>query len=307
MEFPPEHSAPLSEAAKKALASDPAVADVMRDEGISIDTIPKNWFTASVVHLGPRTRSDLVVMGLGISLGPYSARFWVLRQTLQGYDLVLGIDTHDLEVLQASTNGLRDIETGLSTTGGRFTGTYRFDGHRYRKAPTPQDKQSSKAQASTHAPKPNHIFNEIVPLLRQKSSVPLRLPEYVPYSDDKEAALYGILDVAGPDGYSIQLAWTKDCEGGNACHVGYIGGSKIPPSHPTDRHIVPVTLTGGIKASFVDFDCGAHCDDASLTWTEGDFHYEISLKAGDMKALVRMANSAIRGAGPRPPGAIVPD
>src|SRR5262249_13199096 len=64
MEFPPEHSAPLSEAAKKALASDPAVADVMRDEGISIDTIPKNWFTASVVHLGPRTRSDLVVMGL---------------------------------------------------------------------------------------------------------------------------------------------------------------------------------------------------------------------------------------------------
>ena len=144
MEFPPEHSAPLSEVAKKALASDRAVADVMRDERISIDTIPKDWFRASVVHLGPRTQSDLVVMGLGISLGPYSARFWVLRQTLQGYDLVLAIDTHDLELLQTRTNGLRDIETGLTTLSGRFTDIYRFDGQRYQKREPTEEKPTSR-------------------------------------------------------------------------------------------------------------------------------------------------------------------
>jgi hypothetical protein len=75
--------------------------------------------------------------------------------------------------------------------------------------------------------------------------------------------------------------------------VGYIGGSKTPFSHE-HRPKVPVTLSGGIKGSFADFDCGAHCDDASLDWTEGGYYYGISLKAGDKKTLIRMANSAIQ-------------
>ena len=45
---------------------------------------------------------------------------------------------------------------------------------------------------------------------------------------------------------------TKDCEGGNACHVRYIGGSKIPSCTPSDKVVVPVILTGGIKGSFVE-------------------------------------------------------
>ena len=43
----------------------------------------------------------------------------------------------------------------------------------------------------------------------------------------------------------------------------------------------------------IDFDCGAHCDDASLDWTEEGYYYGISLKAGDKKTLIRVANSAI--------------
>ena len=158
-------------------------------------------------------------------------------------------------------------------------------------------RQGSSKDTSAH--EPNHIFKEMIPLLLKKTLVPIRLPEYVPYSNDKENPLYGILKVAESDGYSIQLAWTKDCEGGNACHVGYVGGSKIPSSTPSDKSVIPVILTGGIKGSFVDFDCGAHCDDASLNWTEGNYHYEISLKAGDRKTLGRMADSAILGAAER--------
>jgi hypothetical protein len=141
--------------------------------------------------------------------------------------------------------------------------------------------------------KPNGIFKEMIPLLLRKTHVPLRLPEYIPYSGDKETPLYAILEVAEPDAYSIQLAWIKGCEGGNACHVGYIGGSRTR-TQPSDKPEVPVTLTSGIKGSFVNFDCGAHCDDASLYWNEGEFYYEISLKASDDETLIRMANSAIR-------------
>ena len=140
--------------------------------------------------------------------------------------------------------------------------------------------------------KPNDIFRELIPLLLRKTRVPLRLPEFVPDSDDKEAPLYAILEVAEPEAYSIQLAFLKDCEGGNACHVGHLGGSRTRPQ-PSDRPETPVVLAGGIKGSFVDFDCGAHCDDASLFWREKENYYEISLKAGDMKTLIRMANSAI--------------
>jgi hypothetical protein len=111
----------------------------MRDEQLSVDTIPKGWFTASEVHLGSKNQTDLVVMGRGISLGPYSAGFWVLGQTAKGYDLVLATQAHHLALLDTRTNGLRDIETGLSTLNGSYADRFKFDGQRYQKTPQPQD------------------------------------------------------------------------------------------------------------------------------------------------------------------------
>lgn len=151
--------------------------------------------------------------------------------------------------------------------------------------------QGSSKSGPASESKPNNIFKEMIPSLLRKTRVPLRLPEYVPYSDDE--GLSAILEVAQPDGYSIQLAWVKDCEGGNACHVGYIGGSETRPQ-PSDKPEVPVALIGGIRGSFVEFECGAHCDDASLYWSEGEYYYEVSLKAGNKETLIRMANTAIR-------------
>ncbi len=56
---------------------------------------------------------------------------------------------------------------------------------------------------------------------------------------------------------------------------------------------VPNRPSSPRQGSFIDFDCGAHCDDASLDWSEGGYYYGISLKAGDKKTLVRIGNSAI--------------
>jgi hypothetical protein len=155
-----------------------------------------------------------------------------------------------------------------------------------------EEPQGSPKDGRAPESKPNDIFRELIPLLLRKTRVPLRLPEYVLDSDDREAPLYAILEVAEPEAYSIQLAFLKDCAGGNACHVGYIGGSRTHPQ-PSDKPEVPVIVAGGIKGSFLDFDCGVHCDEASLFWSEGEYYYEISLKAGDKKTLIRMANSAI--------------
>jgi hypothetical protein len=143
MEFPFEQPVPLSESAKKALATDQGIAEVMKDDQLSIESIPKGWFTASEVHLGPKSETDLVVMGLGISLGPYSAGFWILRQTPQGYEIVLAVHTHNLALLDSSTNGFRDIETGLATGGESYIDKYRFDGHRYQISPRRRNRPKS--------------------------------------------------------------------------------------------------------------------------------------------------------------------
>jgi hypothetical protein len=147
MEFPFEQPVPLSEAAKKALTTDRGIADVMKDDQLSIESIPKDWFTASEVHLGPNSETDLVVMGIGISMGPYSAGFWILRQTPQGYEIVLAVHAHSLALLDSSTNGFRDIESGLSTLNESNSDIYKFDGHRYQIGEPIQESPSSKVPA----------------------------------------------------------------------------------------------------------------------------------------------------------------
>src|SRR5689334_12555169 len=72
------------------------------------------------------------------------------------------------------------------------------------------------------------IFTEILPILLQKTQVPLRLPQYVRYLGDKENPLYSSLTRTGMDDYSIELSLTKDCDGSHWCHWGFIQGSKTP-------------------------------------------------------------------------------
>jgi len=72
-----------------------------------------------------------------------------------------------------------------------------------------KETQRSHKSAPARDVTPNRIFSEMIPSLLRKTVVPLRLPQYVPNSDDKETPLYTILEVAEPERYSIQLAWIK--------------------------------------------------------------------------------------------------
>jgi len=144
MDSPFEKPFTLSDIAKKALATDRNIARALKDSQLSLENIPKDWFLASEVHLGPKSETDLLVVGLGISQGPNRAGFWILRPTAQGYEISLATIAHDLTILETRTNRLRDIETHFLATAQTQGRKYEFDGQLYQKSPPAQGDQPSR-------------------------------------------------------------------------------------------------------------------------------------------------------------------
>src|SRR5688572_31895983 len=70
------------------------------------------------------------------------------------------------------------------------------------------------------------VFERAIPLLRQKTRVPLRLPTYLA-TEDETYPLNAIIKIATPTRYELQLAFTPDCAGGNACRYGMVSGHAI--------------------------------------------------------------------------------
>lgn len=148
--------------------------------------------------------------------------------------------------------------------------------------------------ATTHAksaPAPNiRGYSTIQSTLPTQTKIPVRLPRFIPFSD-KDDPIYVSVDSVSQSEYSIQLAWAKDCEGGNSCHLGEITGS-ASPERPEGR-VSSVSLAPGTAAQFRESTCGAHCDDSVIYWTEGGYYYSIAIKAGKKAILLQMARSAI--------------
>jgi hypothetical protein len=129
------------------------------------------------------------------------------------------------------------------------------------------------------------------------------LPAYVPFSEriseDKlnkkegEENLYASIDGVSEQKYAIQLAFGRDCSGAHFCRDGGLTGSTVFHDDYPDRPKVKVQLRGNIAANFVDSKCAAYCDESVLYWSENDYHYSVSSKAGKKEQLVKIANSAI--------------
>jgi hypothetical protein len=135
-------------------------------------------------------------------------------------------------------------------------------------------------------------YRDAASKLQGATKVPLRLPMWVPYDDDKDNPVFASVQAATPGGYQLELAWVSDCNGGGACHLGYISGGTSPlPENKCAR--IPVALNGGVKGYFIDAGCGANCDDSAVYWTDGVYHYSISMKAEIKETLVKMVNSAL--------------
>ena len=176
--------------------------------------------------------------------------------------------------------------------------------HRSNATPTGAVKEQGAAE-TVQKLHPNPIFDEIVPELKQKTHVPLRLPTYWPFServpDDKlkkkdmgEENLYASIDEVSDRHYAIQIAFGRGCEGQHVCRDGGLTGSSEFHDDYPERPKVSVQLRENIPGKFVDAQCGAYCDESVLYWSENGYHYSVSSKAAKKDELMKIANSAIQ-------------
>jgi len=136
----------------------------------------------------------------------------------------------------------------------------------------------------------NSVFKPILPKLKQKTQIKMRLPQYIPDLDG-ENPLYAIIETATKNQYEIMLAYAPDCGGGNACRLGFVAGEAITQKTPRLSG-KPVSLNHNIIGYFADATCGANCSDSTLTWRQQGVQYTVGIKAGDRNSLVKMAKSA---------------
>jgi hypothetical protein len=126
-----ERPAVIPADAWKILQQDSLVKDILEDENLTIDQLPRSWFQASVVHLGGAGENDLLVIANAPLAGGNVTTFWLFLQSTQGMKLVLNDPAHDFFISSSRTNGHRDIELVAMTAIRIMTGKYRFDGTQY--------------------------------------------------------------------------------------------------------------------------------------------------------------------------------
>jgi hypothetical protein len=137
----------------------------------------------------------------------------------------------------------------------------------------------------------NPVFKPIIPILKKKTQVPLWLPSYIPESDG-DIPLYAQLEIVTAKNYSILLGFDSQCNGATACRLGSISGEKINSQNKLLKG-KKITLSRKRQGYFVDATCGANCSDSTISWQEKGYLYRLAIKAGDLKTLVKMANSTI--------------
>ncbi len=137
----------------------------------------------------------------------------------------------------------------------------------------------------------NPVFKQIIPILKKKTQVPLWLPHYIPESDG-DIPLYAQVETVTAKSYSILLGFDPECNGGTVCRLGSISGEKINSQNKILKG-KKITLSRKRQGYFVDATCGANCSDSTLSWQEKGYLYQVAIKAGDLKTLVKMANSTI--------------
>jgi len=158
-----------------------------------------------------------------------------------------------------------------------------------------QQGQDAKGIQKSTTPETSVVFREVEPTIRSKSSVPPRLPRFLPYVDESHP-IHAIIQTVTTSSYSILLANAVPCEGSNWCLYGTVRGSAQSFSNEGKaRKAAPILLQGSIKASFFDSECGTCCSQAYIEWQENGFYYSIGIKGPNpmSKVLTKAANSSL--------------
>jgi hypothetical protein len=126
------NSLPMTHEIKAAIASDRGISDALRDNNLSVDEMPENWFCLERAQLSDH-EVGLVAVSEGPDMGANLTQFRLLRRTPSGYQIILKVGGLGIDILKTKSNGLQDVASGIVTGMKSFdTNTYRFDGREYR-------------------------------------------------------------------------------------------------------------------------------------------------------------------------------
>ncbi len=136
----------------------------------------------------------------------------------------------------------------------------------------------------------NPAFQPILAKLKATTKIPIFLPGYLSTSDKDK--VYVSLQKATASSYEIEIALAPDCNYAGACHAASVLAEQIAAnSAPPEGDIV--YLSKDMVGYYQPFGCGASCSDSAIVWQKGNVRYTVTIKAGNLESMLRMANSAI--------------
>jgi hypothetical protein len=100
----------IPDSAWAILKADERVKNVLADENLSADQLPRSWFSAAVVHLHSADEKDIFVAAEGELMGANISPFWLFLDTPQGMKLVLQTSAHDEIIRPERWHGYRVVE-----------------------------------------------------------------------------------------------------------------------------------------------------------------------------------------------------
>jgi hypothetical protein len=122
--------------------------------------------------------------------------------------------------------------------------------------------------------------------VKAKTTLTVLLPQKLP--DRFDAYFPG--GSARTNRWELEIGAAKDCNGANVCFVARFAGRRR--GKPAGR--IELDLARGRIGRFTPLSCGASCSSPAIEWRERGAVYTIQAKVPGRRALVRMANSAIR-------------
>jgi hypothetical protein len=129
------------------------------------------------------------------------------------------------------------------------------------------------------------LFADQLPRLKEKSTVPILLPQRMPDRFDE----YFPTGFGRERRWGLQIGAAPGCGGATACFVAdFRARAGGRPSGPRK-----VELARGRSGRFKPLTCGASCSPPSIEWRERGATFSIQAKVRGRR-LVEMANSAIR-------------
>jgi hypothetical protein len=130
------------------------------------------------------------------------------------------------------------------------------------------------------------LFADDLERIGPRTGVPILLPQTM--RDD--------FDEYFPTGFGREKRWglqigaAPNCGGATACFVADFQGSRR--GRPFGSRTL--ALARGRVGHFKPLSCGASCSPPAISWRERGATYSIQAKVPGRRALVKMANSAIR-------------